>query len=265
LTGTGKGEKGSTISAVIFFINFILFSLLIAITAYLFIFAFREFIYAFTSEYKSLTVDSGIREAPLIVIDPGHGGEDTGATGIHGEDEKDINLKVSQMLYDMLKLAGYNPVMTRTDDRLLYDMYSDLKDYKGLKKAYDLRNRVKFANENKATVFVSIHMNKFPKAQAKGVEIYYSPNNEESQKLAEIIHGYTKQYFQRDNERAIKKAGTNIFVLKRLTIPSVLVECGFLSNEEECLLLGDDAYLKKLSVTLFCSISEFMGYYTAKG
>lgn len=263
--GETKKLRNNGTDAALFFINFILFSLILAMTAYFFTVTFKKYVYTFTSEYKLHQVDSGIKTRPLIVIDPGHGGEDSGASGYDGTYEKDINLKVSQMLYDMLKLAGFNPVMTRTEDILLYDMYSDLKDYAGKMKTYDLRNRLKFTKENEATLFVSIHMNKFSEEYVHGLQVYYSPNNADSKKLAEMIQGYTEKYFQTSNKRPIKKADSSIFLLKRLEIPSVLIECGFLSNREECSLLNDNEYLKKLAATAFCSISEFMQYYTNKG
>lgn len=256
---------GDGASAILFFINFILFSLILALTACFFTFTFKEYIYTFTTEYRMLQVDSGIQERPLIVIDAGHGGEDSGAFGEDGTLEKDINLKVSQILYDMLRLSGFNPAMTRTDDRLLYDMYSDLNDYSGKMKTYDLRNRLKFTTESEAALFISIHMNKFPQESVKGLQVYYSPNNAESKKLAEVIHGHNQKYFQTDNQRPVKKATSSIFLLKRMEIPAVLIECGFLSNQEECRNLNDEQYLKKLAVTIFCATSEFMEYYTNKG
>jgi N-acetylmuramoyl-L-alanine amidase len=237
-----------------------------AATAYLFNFTLREFVYTFAEfSGKSLKADSDIRPYPLIVIDPGHGGEDGGASVDGGIHEKDLNLLISQTLYDMLKLAGFNPAMTRTEDVLLYDMFSDSNDYTGKKKMFDLKNRLRFANVNDAAIFISVHMNKFPQSSARGLQMYYSPNNEDSKKLAEMIKGYTKQYIQPENTREIKKAGSNIYLLKRLEMPSVLIECGFLSNADECAQLTDAAYRKQLAAAIFAAVSEFIGYYANKG
>jgi len=264
-------DKKERRGVFLFFLWFVVFSLVMAATAYLFNFTLREYIYTIAN--FSVKADSDVCPYPLIVIDPGHGGEDGGASGVNTSGgisigailEKDLNLRVSQMLYDMLKLAGFNPVMTRTDDVLLYDLYSDFQDYTGKKKMYDLKNRLRFARESDAAMFVSVHMNKFSQASVRGMQMYYSPNNEDSKRFAEMIKGYVKQYIQPENSREIKKAGSNIYLLKRLEIPSVLIECGFLSNPDECALLTDEEYLKQLSAAVFSAVSKFVGYYSNKG
>ena len=102
------------------------------------------------------------KQSLTLIIDAGHGGEDGGAVGANGEFEKDLNLKIAFMRRDMALSSGYDTVMTRTEDILLYDRNVD---YKGRKKALDLLARVKIAEKYENALFVSIHMNAFPEKQ----------------------------------------------------------------------------------------------------
>lgn len=193
---------------------------------------------------------------PLVVIDPGHGGEDGGCSAEDGTTEKELNLMVSQNLCDILNAAGYSAVMTREEDTLLYDMYGELDSYKGKKKVYDLKNRLRFAKESGAQYLVSIHMNRFPQKKYSGLQVYYASDFGQSVALADRIQEYTKKYLQPDNGRMTKKAGSSIYILNRAEIPSVLVECGFLSNDEEKEKLCDGEYRKKLSLCIAAAIID---------
>ncbi len=192
----------------------------------------------------------------VIVIDAGHGGEDAGAVAQDGTLEKDLNLKIATLLYALCSLNGNECVMTRTDDSLLYDRYDDLENYTGKKKLYDLKNRVRITNEYENAVFVSIHMNNFSRSQYSGTQVYFSPNNARSEILARGIQNSTRTYLQPSNSRQVKRAGSDIFVLSSLECPSVLVECGFLSNEGELSNLKNEEYRLKLSLILFSSIIQ---------
>ena len=181
-------------------------------------------------------------DIPDVVIDPGHGGEDGGASGADGTLEKELNLMISENIRDLLGLFGIQAEMTRSGDHLLYDYYNDLDDYTGKMKTYDLRNRLKIAESSGAKLFLGIHMNKFTQPKYRGLQVYYSPNNDASGGAAKMIQEYTKNYLQPENTRETKKATSAIYILKRITIPAVLVECGFLSNEAECALLNTAEY-----------------------
>ena len=200
--------------------------------------------------------DAAAPSRPIIVIDAGHGGEDGGASGEDGTKEKDLNLLVAQSLADILTASGYDVRMTRTDDRLLYDLYGDLTDYTGHKKTYDLRNRLRFTEEAGADLLLSIHMNKFPQPQYSGLQVYYSPTAPESRTVAEVIRNYTKLYLQPENERETKAATSSIYLLHRIQRPAVMVECGFLSNEEELSRLKDDTYRRQLALVIACAAAE---------
>jgi N-acetylmuramoyl-L-alanine amidase len=192
--------------------------------------------------------------APVIVIDAGHGGEDAGAVAQDGTLEKDLNLKIALCLDALCEINGNSAVLTREDDRLLYDHYGELDDYTGKKKIYDLKNRVKIANEHENAIFVSIHMNKFSSPKYSGTQIYFSPNNPSSEMLARTIQNSTRTHLQPSNNRQIKRADSSIYVLNSLPCPAVLIECGFLSNDEELQRLNDEKYQAKLSLVIFTGI-----------
>ena len=155
---------------------------------------------------------------PTIVIDAGHGGEDGGASG-DGIIEKDINLSIALELADMLRSAGFEVLLTREDDRLLYDPASD---YKGRKKQLDLAERLRIGESVENAVFVSIHMNSFPDSKYRGLQVYFSPNDPTSEQLAQSIQSTVCELLQKDNERQVKKATSRIFILNQIKKPAVL-------------------------------------------
>lgn len=189
----------------------------------------------------------------VLIIDAGHGGEDAGAVAPDGTLEKDLNLKIAHLVKVLCDLNGTSAVMTREDDSLLYDYYGDLNDYTGHKKLYDLKNRVKITEEYEKPIYLGIHMNKFSKTQYSGAQVYYSKNNEKSELFARNIQNSTKRYLQSENNRKIKQADSSIYVLNSLDCPAVLVECGFLSNENELSSLKNPDYQAKLALVLFTS------------
>lgn len=202
---------------------------------------------------------AGVSETPppQIVIDPGHGGEDGGAA-VGDTLEKDLNLQIAGCLSDLYDLFGIRAELTRTEDIMLYDHFDDLEDYRGKKKSYDLRSRLRIAEESGAALYVGVHMNKFPKESSKGLQVYYSPNTDESAQSAQIIQSYAKKYLDPENTRETKQATSAIYILKRIRIPAVLVECGFLSNEEERTLLETPEYRQKVAAVLFASTAEYL-------
>ncbi|MCD8056184.1 MAG: N-acetylmuramoyl-L-alanine amidase [Clostridiales bacterium] len=204
-------------------------------------------------------------DSVLVVIDAGHGGIDGGCIGIDGTLEKDLNLAVAEKICEMLLARGIRCVMTRCDDELLYDMYGDLDDYTGQKKLYDLKNRVRYASEFENAVFVSIHMNTFSRPQYSGLQVWYSGNNEGSKRLADIIALTVKSSLQPENDRSVKRADSSMYVLDRIALPAVLIECGFLSNAEECEKLCDDEYQRALALAISSAIAEYLAEGSVQG
>ncbi len=196
---------------------------------------------------------AAVSQTPLIIIDPGHGGEDPGAIGADGVYEKDLNLAISKMLREELALRGYTVVMTREDDRLLY---GEAENIKGIRKISDLKNRVKIFNSYETAIAVSIHMNAFSSSKYHGTQIYYS-ETEDARALASAIRDAVRRDVQPDNNRPLKHS-EGIYLLENSHIPTVLVECGFLSNPEECKKLSEKEYQKQLSFSIVCGIIEYI-------
>ncbi|MBQ8141393.1 MAG: N-acetylmuramoyl-L-alanine amidase [Clostridia bacterium] len=232
---------------------YVFFALIFSIVSLLMIFLSS----AFTKSTESTDIskekygdNSGY---PTVIIDAGHGGEDGGAVGINGIYEKELNLIIAADLCDMLRSNGVNVIMTRENDVMLYDKSAD---YKGRKKLLDLAERLRIGENCEDSVFVSIHMNSFPQEKYSGFQVYYSANNQGSQILAENIQTAVCESIQKNNGRSIKKADGNIYLLDRLSSPAVLIECGFISNSEECALLCTEEYRQKLTLSIFCGIME---------
>lgn len=188
-----------------------------------------------------------------VVLDAGHGGEDGGAVSADGVTEKELNLQISLQVAAFLRTAGVNVVLTREDDRLLYDR---TQDYQGRKKALDLAARRAIAERTEHCVFVSIHMNAYPLSQYRGLQVWYSPNHPHSRVLAECLQTEAQKALQPENNRRVKEATSSIYLLHHLECPAILVECGFLSNPEEAENLASPAYQRQLAFVLALSILQ---------
>jgi N-acetylmuramoyl-L-alanine amidase len=169
------------------------------------------------------TIASG--QSKTVVIDAGHGGYDRG--GVPGQriSEKDKTLDVAQRLQRILAGNGYRTIMTRNTDDFI-----------------SLGQRVAVANANRNAIFVSIHFNCATRAGANGIETYYYRSDSSS--LASSIHRNVVSGAPSEN-RGIRRRG--FYVLRRTAIPSVLVECGFLTNPTEGSLAQTTDYRQKLA------------------
>ncbi len=192
---------------------------------------------------------------PTIIIDPGHGGEDGGTSSSDGTLEKHINLKIALKLRSMLEMSGYNTLMTRDKDIQLGDTSLDTIRQR---KISDIKSRLKITQDNPNAILISIHQNHYSSPVYKGMQVFYSPNNEKSKVLADCIQLNTVNYLQSDNKRCTKKIDSNIYLLYNSTLPSVLVECGFMSNLEEATMLKEDEYQQKLAFSIMSGIQKFM-------
>lgn len=247
MTKEKNRQHGEGVTVLLFLLSVLLLALLCA--------AGRALLGALTGPGALAASGDGV-PSRRIVIDAGHGGEDGGTVGVNGVAEKEINLLLSGTLAEIFRAAGWEVVETRTDDRLLYDPTSD---YAGRKKVLDLAGRRKIAEESGCALFVSIHQNSFPSPECRGMQVYCSAGSPESRAAAEAVRERVRGSLQPENDRAVKEAGSAIFLLDRLTCPAILVECGFLSNPEECALLCDDAYRQKLALCLYAAIASGMG------
>ncbi len=190
----------------------------------------------------------------VIIIDAGHGGEDGGAVASDGSAEKDYNLDIALKLETILKLYGFNIIMTRTTDTMTCD--ENLQTQRQ-RKVSDIKNRLSLTKKFKNSILVSIHQNKFSDPKQKGAQVFYSPNNFKSKELSESIQNSIVVNLQTDNKRQTKKCGTEIYLLYHSTVPSVLVECGFISNHNELKLLKSDDYRNKIATLIADGILKY--------
>jgi len=184
----------------------------------------------------------------VVVIDAGHGGADGGAVAHDGTLEKDINLEIARVLAALMRVSGYKVVMTRERDEMLgQDMTS------GSAKMRDLKKRLEIASSYPEALTVSVHCNKFPQESCHGLQVYYG---EGAQVAAEAVQN-AFSLVDSSNRRKIKKADSSIYLLHRASAPSILVECGFLSNRAELEGLKTEEYRKALALAIFHGASEF--------
>ena len=195
-----------------------------------------------------------VKSMPTIVIDAGHGGEDGGAVSESGVLEKDINLSIANDTSALFYLLGFDVTQTRKTDIALDNGEDTIRK----RKVSDMKKRLEIFNSSEENTIISIHQNKFSESKYHGTQIFYSPNNPKSKQLADSIKYSVKGLLQPDNERECKKADSGIYLLKNTNNPAVIVECGFISNGEECKNLLDSQYQKQMA---FSITAGFLSYY----
>jgi len=181
----------------------------------------------------------------LVILDAGHGGADCGAIGVNDVYEKDLNLSTVLMLRDLCELAGFDCVLTRsTDDDTDGDTLS-------FNKTADIYARRDLAEKYPDSLFVSIHMNYSTGKNDRGFQVFYGINGEAA---AAEIHDAVEKSSLAYRMREVVESPSNIYLMKHIQSPAVLVECGFISNEGDAELLYDNLYREKLSLVLFSAI-----------
>lgn len=185
-----------------------------------------------------------------IVIDPGHGGEDGGATSCTGALESQINLEISLKLHDLLHLLGYRTSLIRSTDTAVYTEGESIAQ----KKVSDLKHRVEMVNAIPNAVLVSIHQNHFPEAQYHGAQVFYAPT-EGSRAMAENLQALLIETVNPGSKRACKPAD-GVYLMQKITCPGILVECGFLSNPDEEALLRTPDYQLKICCVIARSLNS---------
>ena len=173
------------------------------------------------------------KDQVVIVVDPGHGGEDPGKVGINDVLEKDLNLQIAKKVKKLLEEAGIKIVMTRTNDKV-----PDAKKE-------DLNQRVQLINETKPKLALCIHQNSYPDAKIKGAQVFYHTITPEAEDVASIVQEQLRTV-DPTNTRQIKENDT-YFMLKNTQVPTIIVECGFLTNTEEAAKLTQEEYQDQIA------------------
>jgi len=188
----------------------------------------------------------------VIALDAGHGGADGGAVSRGGVIEKDLNLAIVLYLRDYLQQAGALVLLTREGD---YDLA--LPETKGYskRKTEDLLRRADQVSKRQADLAISIHMNSIPSPRWSGAQTFYSVKNDEGKRLASDIQSELRSML--GNTQRIAKEADTVYLLKTLTMPTALVEVGFLSHPEEANLLADEEYQRKVAASIYRGILKF--------
>lgn len=187
----------------------------------------------------------GMAEEPnyIIVLDPGHGGGDGGAVGDDGTVEKDLNLTISLLLKEKLEQQGVTVILTReTDD--------DTDGLTGFHKRQDLEERARVGNESGADAYVSIHINASTARKDQGFQVWYGCGNPDGERLATNL---TESVSEKDictRIRVVKQVPDTLYIFRTVKIPSVLVECGFISNAADLYKLKQEDFREALCSAL---------------
>lgn len=186
-----------------------------------------------------------LQNEKIVVIDAGHGGDDPGKIGINDVLEKEINLQIAKEIKKYLEEAGVTVIMTRENDNSLSSS-----------KTEDLQRRVEIIDKSKAEIAVSIHQNSFSSETEQGAQVFYYSESEEGIKIAQILQNYLK-ILDPENRREIKE-NSSYYLLKRTKTPTVIVECGFLSNWEEAEKLKETKYQEEMAQAISEGILAYM-------
>lgn len=187
-----------------------------------------------------------------IIVDPGHGGEDGGATSCTGIVESTYNLDISLRLNDLLHLLGYDTKIIRTTDISIYTKAETIAQ----KKISDLKERVRIVNETENALLLSIHQNNFSDSRYSGAQVFYA-GTEGSEQLAKQLQAAFVSALNPGSSRKSKKSD-GVYLMEHIGCTGVLIECGFLSNPEEEARLRNADYQKKLCCVIAATASQYL-------
>lgn len=214
-------------------------------------------LFLFTLFLGNRTVTTLVETAPIprqhtIIIDPGHGGVDGGATSCTGKLESAYNLEISLRLRDLFHLLGYETAMIRTTDVSVYTKEGSIAQ----KKVSDLKERVRIVNERENALLLSIHQNNFTDSRYSGAQVFYAPEGQ-SQSLAKSLQTAFVTHLNPGSRRQ-SKAASGIYLMEHIHCTGVLIECGFLSNPSEEAKLRSSQYQQKLCCVIAATVSTFL-------
>ena len=188
----------------------------------------------------------------IVILDAGHGVPDYGTQSASGTTEQELNLAITLKLQQLLEQSGTKVILTRSDDNGIYEID---KDSIRSKKVSDMKNRAYIGNNSNADIYVSIHMNYYTDSQYSGWQTFYQSSSENSKKLANLIQQSLNENIKQNkrNPMAIKGA----YIMDKVKIPSVIVECGFLSNKTDEEKLKTDSYQSQLAWWIYIGIQKY--------
>lgn len=187
-----------------------------------------------------------------VILDAGHGIPDYGTESASGTTEQELNLAITLKLQQLLEQSGTKVVLTRSDDNGIYEVD---KDSIRAKKISDMKNRVYIGNNSNADIYVSIHMNYYTDSQYSGWQTFYQSKNEKSKKIANIIQQSLNENIGQN--KRVPMAIKGAYIMDKVKIPAVIVECGFLSNKSDEKKLKTAEYQSKLAWGIYVGIQKY--------
>ena len=207
-------------------------------------------VYALSGKTARMTANAKTAET-IVVIDAGHGGADPGKVAADGCKEKDINLAVARKVQGKLEKAGIEVVMTREKDEMLHDAGNDGE------KVRDMQLRCEKINTSQAVCAVSIHQNSFQSSSVRGAQVFYYTGSEQGQQFAQIMQQQLVEILDPSNTRVCKE-NSSYYLLKKTSVPLVIVECGFLSNPEEAAMLQTEEFQDRTADAICMGIQKYL-------
>lgn len=211
--------------------------------------------FAIRGMFAAQTVSAQEVASRLVILDAGHGGPDGGAEVSDGTRESDLNLEITLKTDAILGLMGEETLLIRDSDTDLSDLSAQSISQK---KVTDIRNRVALVNEHPDSILVSIHGNSYPESRYHGAQVFYGKVGS-SATLAELIQENLRKGVDSENQRQAKAISSDVYLMNHVSVPAVLVECGFLTNPTELQNLKSADYQKRLAAIIAVSVANYMG------
>ena len=195
--------------------------------------------------------DSWDKGQKLVVIDAGHGGIDPGKIGVNQVKEKDINLQIALKVKKYLEAGDIQVTMIREEDKGLYEATDSNK------KVTDMRKRVDMIDASGADVAVSIHQNSYQTENVKGAQVFYYKSSPAGKDMAMTMQATLIELLKPEKEREAKQ-NDSYYLLKKTSTPTIIVECGFLSNWQEAKALSGDSYQDRVAWAIAMGIKRYL-------
>ncbi len=209
-----------------------------------------------SSADKGIFAAAKISDELTVIIDAGHGGFDGGCSGIDGTLEKDINLEIAKKLDSMLTAVGFNTVMVRNSDTAVNTDGSTIRE----KKISDIKFRHSLMKKYQNSIYLCIHQNQYQSQSVNGTQIFYRPNDDMSRQLAECLQNSMANGLKQSRKRPIKSCTKDVYLIYNATTTAVLIECGFLSNQNELQRLKSDDYQRLLCFSIASGLFDMLSY-----
>lgn len=187
-----------------------------------------------------------------VILDAGHGVPDYGTQSASGTTEQELNLAITLKLQQLLEQSGVKVILTRSDNNGIYEVD---KDSIRSKKVSDMKNRVYIGNNSDAYIYISVHMNYYTDSQYSGWQTFYQSKSENSKRLATIIQQSLNENIGQN--KRVPMAIKGAYIMDKVTIPAVIVECGFLSNKSDETKLKTDNYQSQLAWGIYMGIQKY--------